>query len=228
MPSARDLLHQADALLRNYHRVGASESDVPATVLTAAAAPTAASPSFPPYGDDIPVLTDAVTMIPDADFDDPREGAPDARFSAITALPDDTSIPAAQMPAAAIPEPVPADDQNEPVFSVAAMQAEPAAVEEGDAALIAPAPAAPQPFPAAADPGAAEIAETVYYQVLQNLDLYTEHALQEHLTAHLSPILERASSELLATLHANLGAVMRQYVADAIEKQRGVRPDSGE
>jgi hypothetical protein len=28
-------------------------------------------------------------------------------------------------------------------------------------------------------------------------------------------------------LHANLGALMRQYVAEAIEKQLGVRPDSG-
>ncbi|MBK7470716.1 MAG: hypothetical protein IPI73_08895 [Betaproteobacteria bacterium] len=85
------------------------------------------------------------------------------------------------------------------------------------------------PVQAAAEPApsAAEIAETVYYQVLQNLDLYTERALQEHLTTHLAPILERASNELLATLHANLGGLIRQYVAEAIEKQLGVRPEAG-
>jgi hypothetical protein len=30
-----------------------------------------------------------------------------------------------------------------------------------------------------------EVAETVYFQVLQNLDLFTERALQQHLTEHL-------------------------------------------
>ena len=40
----------------------------------------------------------------------------------------------------------------------------------------------------------------------------------------LYTIMEQASRELLATLNANLGAVIRQYVAEAIEKQLGVRP----
>jgi hypothetical protein len=82
--------------------------------------------------------------------------------------------------------------------------------------------------PVAAAPEASDastvLAETIYYQVLQNLDLYTEGKLQEHLTRHLTPIMEQASRELLATLNANLGAVIRQYVAEAIEKQLGVRP----
>ena len=73
---------------------------------------------------------------------------------------------------------------------------------------------------------AEELAETVYFQVLQNLDLYTERALQQHMTAHLSPIIERATQELLTTLNANLGALMRQFVADAVEKQLGERPAS--
>ncbi len=74
----------------------------------------------------------------------------------------------------------------------------------------------------------AELAESVYYQVLQNLDLFTEKALQRELTAHLAPIIERANRELLATLHANLGGLLRQFIAEAIEKQLGVRPDSGD
>jgi hypothetical protein len=92
----------------------------------------------------------------------------------------------------------------------------------------APPPAIPLASapPESEPPSAAETAETVYYQVLQNLDLYSERALQEHLTTHLAPIIEQATRELLATLNANLGALMRQYVAEAIEKQLGVRPDT--
>jgi hypothetical protein len=97
-----------------------------------------------------------------------------------------------------------------------------------DSGLMAPAPVRPVAPVVIAAPAqsATEIAEAVYYQVLQHLDLYTENALQEHLTTHLSPILERTSRELLASLHANLGGLIRQYVADAIEKQLGVRPPS--
>ncbi len=83
---------------------------------------------------------------------------------------------------------------------------------------------APPEIAAEQGPSAEEIAETVYFQVLQNLDLVTERALQQHLSAHLQPILERATRELLETVNANLGALMRQFVADAIEKQLGVRP----
>ncbi len=92
--------------------------------------------------------------------------------------------------------------------------------------------AAPQPGPAPAaapaGPSAAELAEAVYFQVLQNLDLHTERALQRELTVHLAPIIERANRELMTTLHANLGALMRQFIADAIEKQLGVRPGQDE
>jgi hypothetical protein len=154
MPSARDLLQQADTLMRSNRNVGASDSDEAIPLLTDIAVPGNSVVSHQQQRDEIPVLTNVVTTIPE------------------------------------------------------------------------PASTGPPPVSAEAAPSAAEIAETVYYQVLQNLDLYTERALQEHLTMHLSPILERASSELLATLHANLGGLIRQYVAEAIEKQLGVRPES--
>ena len=332
MPSARDLLQQADTLMRSNRSVGAADPDEAVPLLTDVAVPGGAGISHSQRREDIPVLTNAVTSFPDPAFDlsagddflvrfpatVPARGVLSqseerARFSATATLRDSTIFPISQMPQ---PTMLGADEtvryadleparETEPVFSVTAMRAQLEEVGNWDSELIAPAPAAPSrveqavmasdaldpdlrasaavavespqvgptisipaaavaaefkptdeagtipaqaaaptaapspaaaltadPAPAAAPtvepaPSAAEIAETVYYQVLQNLDLYTERALQEHLTTHLAPILERASNELLATLHANLGGLIRQYVAEAIEKQLGVRPEAG-
>ncbi len=135
-------------------------------------------------------------------------------------------------------EPAPAESAENPPTFVEAPAATSAAVAEpvlADAPVSPPvaesppmlvATAAAPPAAEPAGPTAEETAEVVYYQVLQNLDLYTERALQEHLNTHLAPIIERATRELLATLNANLGALMREYIAEAIEKQIGVKPDT--
>lgn len=228
MPSARDLLQQADTLMRSNRNVGASDSDEAIPLLTDIAVPGSSVVSHQQQRDEIPVLTNVVTTIPEPASGAPRQSEPHAQFSATNSMQDSTIFPISQMPQTTIQVPAATEHETEPVFSVTAMRAQLAETENWDAELIAPVPAPTGPPPASAEgvPSAAEIAETVYYQVLQNLDLYTERALQEHLTTHLSPILERASRELLATLHANLGALIRQYVAEAIEKQLGVRPDS--
>jgi len=100
---------------------------------------------------------------------------------------------------------------------------QPAVPHDSPGTLAAP-PDEPVPEPRPVD--LRELADTVYFQVLQNLDLYTERALQARLTTHLAPIIERASRELLSAINANLGGLIRQYVADAIEKQLNVRPPS--
>ncbi len=292
MPSARDLLQQADTLMRSNRSVGAADPDEAVPLLTDVAVPGGSGISHSQRRDEIPVLTNAVTSFPDPAFemsagddslarfpatepprDVPSQSEVRARFSATATLRDSTIFPISQMPRPTVlgaDEPVLHADlesarATEPVFSVTAMRAQLEEAGNWDARMIAPAPAAAvaaepaqeatvvaepvppaavatepgppaaiaaEPVPPAAvlaepAPSAAEIAETVYYQVLQNLDLYTERALQEHLTTHLAPILERASNELLATLHANLGGLIRQYVAEAIEKQLGVRPEAG-
>ena len=282
MPSARDLLQQADTLMRSNRSVGAADPDEAVPLLTDVAVPGGSGISHSQRRDEIPVLTNAVTSFPDPAFEmsagddslarfpatEPPRNVPSqsevrARFSATATLRDSTIFPISQMPRPMVlgaDEPVLYADleparATEPVFSVTAMRAQLEEAGNWDAGMIAPAPAAAvaaepaqeatvvaEPVPPAAvaaepappaavaaepAPSAAEIAETVYYQVLQNLDLYTERALQEHLTTHLAPILERASNELLATLHANLGGLIRQYVAEAIEKQLGVRPEAG-
>lgn len=239
MPSARDLLQQADTLMRANRNVGAADSDAAVPLLTDIAVPGDASVTQRKGDEDVPTLTNAVGPLSERYFvEPPPPYQPQSRFLGGAKMPDETIFPLSQMPDTAFQNMVPAEGQErqtEPVFSVTAMRNQLVESESWDAELLPPILADPPPAPPAETgapvagqpvPSAEEIAETVYHQVLQNLDLYTERALQEHLSSHLTPILERASSELLATLHANLGALIRQFVADAIEKQLGVRPDS--
>ena len=302
MPSARDLLQQADTLMRSNRNVGAADSDETVPLLTDVAIPGESTTTKRRRDGDVPLLTDTVALLTESHFVEPPPPFK-ARtwFSTSAAIPDRTLFPLSQMAYTTIQDGAATERserghrletretharESEPVFSVTAMRAqlvesdnwdaellpsvakesepepvyatpapepeysaatattsEPAAVPssaslgwEGLAVPSSPAPrlapslessvAATAPAVAESAPSAEEIAETVYHQVLQNLDLYTERALQEHLTSHLTPILERASGELLATLHANLGALIRLFVADAIEKHLGVRPES--
>jgi hypothetical protein len=63
------------------------------------------------------------------------------------------------------------------------------------------------------------LAEEVRMQVLQRLDLFTDTGLREQLGARLSPIVERASAELIETINRELGELVRGYVAEAIERE---------
>jgi len=292
MPSARELLQQADALMRSNRSVGKTVVDDHVPVLTDVAVPAPPAPDAPGVvsfrEEKIPVLT---SVVPDFEIDVPKD-ASRARFpgsvmnasllplSEMPAMPefDDTpsivarreresrierteaaeplteipswlepnllqptpgEVPATPPPAPEAPTSAPsatleeerAASADSPV-SEAIAQVDPLALAAPAETIVAPtsalAEAAPTPpvaeSAAAQGDAHADLAETIYYQVLQNLDLYTERALQEHLTRHLAPIIERAGDELLSTLNANLGAVIRQYVAEAIEKQMGVRP----
>jgi hypothetical protein len=146
MPNARELLEQADALMRR----GRQRADEDLPVLTdvveanAAAGAAALAPALAP----VPVLDDALVI--------PAVGAT-------------------------------ADDRT----------------------------------PKLADPRAQELAEQVYMQVLQSLDLYTEKALQEHLAQHLQPVIERAGREIVAAVNANIGKLLRTFIAESIERHLG-------
>lgn len=230
MPSARDLLQIADALMRSNRNVGAPDSHVQVPVLTDIAVLSGSGVSYRQQRDTLPVLDKAVTVIPAPVADGTGAGDLDTGLSETTKGRDGTIFPKAELHLPSGPGPVPAvlQTEPEPAFAAATMPTSPAETRHWGFDLIdpIPAPISAPAAPAADATSAAELAETVYYQVLQNLDLYTERALQQHLDVHLAPILERASRELLATLHANLGALIRQFVAEAIEKQVGVRPDS--
>jgi hypothetical protein len=87
----------------------------------------------------------------------------------------------------------------------------------------APAPAAPPPLAEAASPtddaAWAALAEELRMQVLQRLDLFTDTGLREQLGERLSPIVERASTQMIETINRELGELVRAYVAEAIERE---------
>ena len=91
--------------------------------------------------------------------------------------------------------------------------------EARDALVAAPiGSAAPVP-PTRTDAEWQGLAEEVRMQVLQRLDLFTDTGLREQLGARLSPIVERASAQLIETINRELGELVRGYVAEAIERE---------
>ena len=63
------------------------------------------------------------------------------------------------------------------------------------------------------------LAEEIRMQVLQRIDLFTDTRLGEQLSAQMQPIVERASAEMVATINAQIGTLLRAYIAEAIERE---------
>ena len=63
------------------------------------------------------------------------------------------------------------------------------------------------------------LAEEIRMQVLQRIDLFTDTRLGEQLSAKMQPIVERASAEMIATINAQIGMLLRAYIAEAIERE---------
>jgi hypothetical protein len=63
------------------------------------------------------------------------------------------------------------------------------------------------------------LAEEIRMQVLQRIDIFTDTGLQQQLTARLQPIVDRASSDLVAAINQHVGTLLRGYVAEAIERE---------
>ena len=191
---------------------------------------------------DVPVLTDAVLEWP------PRSHAADAapaqvrdyEFATGDAFPNSPVAagiaaaespprPTAERPAPGILDPgvdgaagrnarLPASPvfEDEFILDIPPVDDEPADGAVGDDAPAVPAAAA------TLSPGSVEwdaLAEEIRTQVLQRLDLFTDTGLRDQLGARLRPIVERASTELIATINHQLGELVRGYVAEAIERE---------
>lgn len=90
---------------------------------------------------------------------------------------------------------------------------------EGGRESAPPPVVAPGSSPLRGDADWQSLAEEVRMQVLQRLDLFTDTGLREQLGARLSPIVERASAQLIETINRELGELVRGYVAEAIERE---------
>ena len=83
----------------------------------------------------------------------------------------------------------------------------------------------PRPSHSPAAPGTDEwarwevLADEIRMQVLQRIDLFTEARLRDELSAHLQPIVDRASVEIVATINERVGGLIRAYIAEAIERE---------
>jgi len=266
MPTARELLEQADALMRRNRaaaetsipvltdvvesaaargpatreRAGAAWSEQPAA---GAAAPekrgeeSPAEPARPiPPPAEPPVLTDAVEEHDlEALPEESERGEPslwlgpdtiDPALHSITGPAPDTVgvVPPVTLRAHAAPDsimPIPADERD-PTITRTWRAA-------GSAATPPPARSMPAEPPAGTavrseSPPADEerwraLADQISMQVLQRIDLFTDTGLKAQLSAHLQPIVARASSELVSAINDHVGKLVRSYVAEAIERE---------
>lgn len=193
MATARELLEQADALMRRNRARGEAPSGGPvaAPILApeAAAAPAAAGAEL----DDFPVLTDVVAGVDPISELGPVEAGEPSRWP------------------------------DEPPREAFVLADEPARASDGeteDAPPLGVDLAEDAPAIAIDDPARREaLAEEVRMQVLQRLDIFTDTGLRDQLTARLQPIVDRASADLVAAINQHLGALLRAYVAEAIERE---------
>jgi len=99
----------------------------------------------------------------------------------------------------------------------AALPIAPAAVAELPSQEVVAPPATSPAVPDAAHWEA--MAEEIRMQVLQRIDLFTDTGLRTQLGARLQPIVDRASADLVATINQHVGELLREYVAEAIERE---------
>ena len=248
MASARELLEQADALMRrNRSRSGV---DIPVLTDVVAGVPANDEPEA-----DVPVLTDVVEAgaVDDADL---RAAVPAPMpLEPVEAQhpppPPQADSAAIMQSADAIPVELPMDgdtsdwlvmDTIDPsthsitgpgpdtlaVVPPVTLKAEPEPEPEPES----PPGAAPAPAPVVVDDSAERaakaaaeeerwraLAEQVSMQVLQRVDLFTDTGLKTQLAERLQPIVERASAELIGAITEHVGGVLRTYVAEAIERE---------
>ncbi len=199
MPSARELLEQADALMRR-NRARAVDTEIPEltevvskVVAEAVPGPDATLIAF----DDVPELVDAVEEI---------------EIASIVELPDQIDEVSEWLP-------------GDPGVSSNTGQAPDSGVAPLRVANI-PGPAAEPVPPAGPPPPIADdwarweaLAEEIRMQVLQRIDLFTDTRLRAQLGAQLQPIVDRASVQMVETINDEVGKLLRGYIAEAIERE---------
>jgi hypothetical protein len=135
----------------------------------------------------------------------------------VVELPVRDASPAQASDVALAPEPSTSDDAEAQTGAAAPSVAATTAPEGETASHDTPAPAAP----AAANDWARweALAEEIRMQVLQRIDIFTDTGLREQLSVQMQPIVERASAEMVATINAQVGTLLRAYIAEAIERE---------
>lgn len=210
MTTARELLEQADALMRRQRET--SDDDVPLLTDVVGSTPV---PDAEPIGttdDDVPTLTDAVTA---------TEKAEAARFGS---------------EAETLPAPKPLDEwiPGLPSADAVVLRAGPAGGGSPAAPTGGGAPARdaargatrsegsaspPESAPRSGEVPWRALHEQLYASVIQRVDLFTESALRARLAEEIRPIVERAGEALVERIGDELGRLIRAYVAEAVDRE---------
>lgn len=230
MASARELLEQADALMRrNRGREGGAPT---------ISGPRTMAPASPARGPrtEIPVLTQAMdrrvpTVSPAmlAAAAQPvavaRPGLPPSLETAVPAPPVQRPIPRPFSPE--VPVLTDAIEEIDAALLAVSAQNRPQGWDDedhpDDSVLgIAPrsimdTPARVTPEDYADDPQFAALAEEVRMQVFQRIDMFTDTGLSEALATRLQPAVERAGADLVVAINQHVRELLRIYVAEAIE-----------
>ena len=224
MPTARELLEQAEALMQR-ERAALMSDDIPTLtdsvptaregVVDGAALDMRHAPTSL---DDIPMLTEAVE-----DFNTPSIPLAQSLDDelAMWREEDDASIlvaaPAATTPtteAASVEEAAPESPEM-----LAAVEA-PIAAPSPEAPSIEAPPMIVEAAPIVDDSARWNaLAEDIRMQVLQRIDIFTDTGLKDQLNQRLQPIVDRASADLVAAINQHVGQLLRAYVAEAIERE---------
>ncbi len=247
MPSARELLEQADALMRKNRSRG--DSDIPLLTDAVGIAPSAVLVSAPALAvvapravatpatlahNDVPLLTEAVEEVviefePLPEQPVPRraimEGDPSDWLVMDTIDPATHSITGRAPDTLAVVPPM-------TLKAAGSAATPPPAGSQAREQTSAPTEPSPPSVPATITQATAEsasgaadqelwraLAEQISMQVLQRLDLFTDTGLKEQLARHLEPIVERASTELVGAITEHVGRLLRTYVSEAIERE---------
>jgi hypothetical protein len=238
MPTARELLEQAEALMQR-ERAALMSDDIPTLtdsvptaregVVDGAALDMRHAPTSL---DDIPMLTEAVE-----DFNTPSIPLAQSLDDelAMWREEDDASIlvaaPAATTPtteAASVEEAAPESPEMlaaveapiaEPSPEAPSIEAPPLIIEAPPLIIEAP-PLIVEAAPIVDDSARWNaLAEDIRMQVLQRIDIFTDTGLKDQLNQRLQPIVDRASADLVAAINQHVGQLLRAYVAEAIERE---------
>jgi hypothetical protein len=224
MATARELLEQAEALMRS-ERAARMSGDIPTltdsvpiphdVIVGAAALDMRRAPMSL---DDIPMLTEAVE-----DFDTPSIPLAQSLDDelAMWRETNDASIDVAAPAAAPVAAEAPALQHETPespeTFGVVEARI---AESPPQAAPVDSPPTMDEAAPIADDSARWNaLAEDIRMQVLQRIDIFTDTGLKDQLNQRLQPIVDRASADLVAAINQHVGQLLRAYVAEAIERE---------
>ena len=214
MPSARELLEQADVLMRR-NRAGVVDTEIPELRDIAMVAPAPAA--APALLDDVPELTEAVEEIEIASIVELPEDIDESsgwlhhdhgELSVVGKASDraETAVPS-------VPDLTGAAERVRTALAIVS--------KSSDAALPTPPEVSVADPPAAPDEWARweVLADEIRMQVLQRIDIFTDTGLRDQLSAQLQPIVDRASAEMVSTINEHVGGLLRAYIAEAIERE---------